>query len=107
MSYQSFDSRDLEEELNNKETDKERMEAIKELKEETENYGWDHGIYFIPEENWEEYCQDFAYDCGYLDRHNEFSPLESCIDWKKWSDLMAMDYSTVTFEGNDYYYREA
>jgi len=103
-----LDSRDLEEELNNPDTDEERKETIKELKKETENYGWEHGIFFVSEYEWEDYCRDFASDCGYLEtRSDTFNPLENCIDWKKWSDLMAMDYDQVDFEGKTYYWREA
>ncbi len=103
-----LDSRDLEEELNNPDTDKERKKTIKELKKETENYGWEYGIIFVSEYKWEDYCKETAEDCGYLQRYNDtFNPLESCIDWKEWSDLMAMDYDQVEFEGKTYYWREA
>ena len=102
----TLDSRDLEEELNNPDTDEERKKAIKELKEQIENDSWEHGIYFVSEYEWEDYCRDVASDCGYLKmRSDTFNPLESCIDWSKWSDLMAMDYQKVDFEGKTYYCR--
>ena len=47
-----LDSRDLEEELNNPDTDKERKKTIKELKKETENFGWEYGIIFVSEYEW-------------------------------------------------------
>ena len=105
----TLDSRDLEEQLNDPTTDDETKEAIKELKEECEDYGWEYGIHFINEYYWEDYCRDFAEDCGYLNMSsNDISnPLESCIDWEKWADLMKQDYSETTFEGKTYYYREA
>ena len=104
----TLDSRDLEEQLNNLDTDNETKEAIKELKKECENYGWEHGIHFISEYYWEDYCRDFASDCGYLEmRSDTFNPLESCIDWEKWSNEMAMYYSQSDFEGTTYYWREA
>ena len=103
-----LDSRDLEKELKDIETDQERKKAIKELKEECQNYGWEYGINFINEDYWEDYCKDFAEDCGYLNmRSDTFNPLESCIDWEKWSDLMKQDYSEIEFDGTWYYYREA
>ena len=63
--------------------------------DECENYGWEHGIHFINEYYWEDYCRDFAEDCGYLNMNsNDISnPLESCIDWSKWADLMKISYS--------------
>lgn len=108
-----LDSRNLEEELNelleakeNKEDyDEERLKALEELKEECEHYGWNDGIIFIPESEWEDYCEEFAYDCGYLDRHNN-NPLSYCIDWSQWAESMTQDYSTVDFDGDTYYWRD-
>jgi len=104
-----IDSRDLEEELNNSDTEEERKKAIKELKKETENCGWEHGITFISEMEWEDYCQNFAEDVGYLESstNGHTNPLHYCIDWEKWSNEMAMDYSQSDFEGTTYYWREA
>jgi hypothetical protein len=48
-----------------------------------------------------------AIDCGYISRSKEYSPLEDCIDWDKWSDLVKNDYSEIEFEGATYYWREA
>ena len=104
-----LDSRDLEEELNNPDTEEERKKAIKELKKETEGGGWEHGIIFISEMEWEDYCRDFAEECGYLETstNGHTNPLQYCIDWGKWSDEMSMDYSQTDFEGTSYYWREA
>lgn len=111
-----LDSRDLEEELNelleakeNKEEyDKDRLRALENLKSECEGYGWEYGIIFIPEYEWEDYCREFAEDVGYLGtmRDNE-NPLQYCIDWEQWAETMSQDYSIVNFEDEDYYYREA
>ena len=75
-------------------------------KDNVETYVNNHCNSF--EYKWEDYCKETAEDCGYLQRYNDtFNPLESCIDWKEWSDLMAMDYDQVEFEGKTYYWREA
>ena len=65
-----FDSRDLLDELKtlDKEYDEERIEAIKELIEEVGKDNFDMGVTFIRENYWVQYCEDLAYDCGYLDR---------------------------------------
>ena len=42
-----LDSRDLEEQLKDPTTDDETKKAIKELKEECEDYGWEYVIHFI------------------------------------------------------------
>jgi len=102
-----LDSRDLEEELNTSEIEIDRKKAIEELKNETKNYGWEHGIIFISDFEWRDYCKDMAIDCGYISRSKEYNPLEDCIDWDKWSDLVKNDYSEIEFEGATYYWREA
>jgi hypothetical protein len=102
-----LDSRDLEQELNNSETEEARKQSIKELKKEAENSGWEHGIFFISDFEWKDYCKDMAIDCGYISRSKEYNPLEDCIDWDKWSDLVKNDYSEIEFEGATYYWREA
>jgi hypothetical protein len=113
MSENVMDSRDLQEELesikNIKEElstgNKEKKEAILELKKETEYSGWEHGITFISEYYWKDYCQEFAEEVGYVSADN--NPLMYCINWQEWADLMQQDYSEVEFEGRIYYYREA
>ena len=101
-----LDSRDLEEELNTSEIEIDRKKAIEELKNETKNYGWEHGIIFISEFEWRDYCKDMAIDCGYISRMTN-NPLEHCVDWDEWADLVKNDYSEIEFEGSTYHYREA
>ena len=91
-----LDSRDLEEELKNPHTEEERKKAIKQLKKETENYGWEHGIIFISEMEWEDYCQNFAEDCGYLDNTEVPTFITNHIDWESvWSRELRFDYFEV------------
>lgn len=109
-----LDSRDLEEELqeleelkeNGEEYDEERFKAIQELKEECESYGWDCGICFIPDYQFEDYAQELAEDC-YLGADMKNNPLINHIDWESWANSVEMDYSSVDFEGTTYLWREA
>ena len=103
-----FDSRDLLDELKtlDKEYDEERIEAIKEMIEEVGEDNFDMGVAFIRENYWEEYCEDMAYEFGYLDGSpNDCNPLHYHIDWRGWADAVAMDYNQTEFDGDNYYWR--
>jgi len=113
-----LDSRDLEkelEELQEREDDKnnpldeyekESLKELEELKEECENYGWEYGIIFIADWNFEEYCRELADDC-YIFGDMNTNPLINHIDWKSWADAVEIDYSNVEFRGTNWLYREA
>ena len=104
-----IDSRHLEEELKtlDPKEDKEEIKEILELKKEVSSYGgdnWEHGIFFISEDEWKDYCENFAEDVGYIDNLDN-NPLQHCIDWDQWANILSMDYSIVEFRGKSYYYR--
>ena len=102
-----LDSRDLLEELETLDEedsyDKERIEMIDDLKEEVGKDNFEMGVTFIRENYWVQYCEDLAYDCGYLDRQE--NPLHHHIDWQGWADAVEMDYSQIDFDGDTYYWR--
>ena len=100
-----IDSRDLLDELKtlDKIDDLDRIAEIEELIEEVGRDNFDMGVTFIRENYWVQYCEDLAYDCGYLDRQE--NPLHYHIDWQGWADAVAMDYSQTEFDGDDYYWR--
>ena len=105
-----LDSRDLEEELNDKRTDSDRIKAIKKLKYEIINErlasDWEYGIIFIHEDDYTDYCEELAYDCGYLENlKREQNPLSFCVDWDKWASYLRHDYSEIEFENETYLYR--
>lgn len=58
----------------------------------------------IPEGEFEEYVQDYAYDVGYAARDDD-NPLHTFIDWAGWADSLKVDYTEVTFEGQTYLIR--
>ena len=102
-----LDSRDLLDELKtlDKEDDLDRIAEIEELIEEVGEDNFDMGVAFIRENYWVQYCEDMAYDCGYLDRSPDYNPLHNYIDWQGWADAVAMDYSQIDFDGDTYYWR--
>ena len=104
-----IDSRDLLEELETLDEedsyDKERIEMIDDLKEEVGKDNFEMGVTFIRENYWVQYCEDLAYDCGYMDRQDDSNPLHYHIDWQGWADAVEMDYSQTDFDGDTYYWR--
>ena len=115
-----FDSRDLldelktlkkEKELNKKlnidviDYEEERIEAIEELIEEVGKDNFEMGVTFIRENYWVQYCEDTAYDFGYLDGRDDNNPIHYHIDWQGWADAVAMDYNQTEFDGDNYYWR--
>ena len=100
-----FDSRDLLDELKTQDKidDLDRIAEIEELIEEVGRDDFDMGVTFIRENYWVQYCEDLAYDCGYLDRQE--NPLHYHIDWRGWADAVAMDYNQTEFDGDNYYWR--
>ena len=104
-----LDSRDLLDELKTLDEedsyDKERIEMIDDLKEEVGKDNFEMGVTFIRENYWVQYCEDLAYDCGYMDRQDDNNPLHYHIDWQGWADAVEMDYSQIDFDGDTYYWR--
>lgn len=110
-----MDSRDLEEKIvelqtlkdddNISEDEQEELTKLLALKEETENYGWEDGISFIPDYEFQDYCRELAEDC-YI-TSDKSNPLLNYIDWESWANDCKMDYSEVEYDGTTYYYREA
>ena len=104
-----IDSRDLLDELKTLDEedsyDKERIEMIDDLKEEVGKDNFEMGVTFIRENYWVQYCEDLAYDCGYMDRQDNNNPLHYHIDWQGWADAVEMDYSQIDFNNDTYYWR--
>lgn len=66
---------------------------------------WGFGAIFIRESHFDDYAQEFAEDCD-LVRTDAVWP-NNCIDWEQAARELAMDYTTITFDGVDYYTQEA
>jgi len=55
----------------------------------------------IPESEWVDYVEEMVKDCGYI---SDDLPWWIKIDWEDTAENVAMDYSTVSINGEDYYY---
>lgn len=75
------------------------------LQEEAEPYAadWRHGETLIRDSYFEEYAQQLAEDIGAVDRDANW-PLNR-IDWEAAADDLKVDYTTVDFDGVEYWIR--
>lgn len=71
---------------------------IIDLHAECENYA--RGSNLISESIFAEYCEEFAYDTGDISRDSQMA---FYVDWDKYAEDMKMDYTTITFQGTDFY----
>lgn len=112
MTNEILDSRDLEDELtqlledkeNGDDYDQDRLKALEELKAELEGCGWEYGIALIPESEWQDYAEELFDEC-YAGRLPD--SIKNYIDYEQFAEDLTQDYSIVTFEDVDYYWREA
>ena len=105
-----LDSRDLQERIDYLESfdeeelddsEKEELESLKELKEESDFGEWDWGQFFIKRGYWVEYCENMVKDIGDLPRELP-SYIQNNIDWDGVADDIEQDYSVVNFGREEY-----
>lgn len=61
-----------------------------------------NGETLIPEDEWEEYVEEFLKDCGDLPDN---IPWYIVIDWSQTAKIFAQGYSLIDYQGTTYYYR--
>lgn len=61
-----------------------------------------YGETLIPEHEWEDYVRELCEDIGYIPKD---LPSWIEIDWKATAKNVAQDYSFISYQGEDYYYR--
>jgi antirestriction protein len=106
MSDDRIDTRDLIDELADQDMDVERREAIAELFAELSNYAGDtpeDGIFLIAERDFEDYARELADDIGAVSSDGGWPTY--CIDWAWAARELAIDYTSVEFDGTTYLYR--
>jgi len=80
----------------------EELAALVAFRDDVDSGEWPDGIGFIADEAFEDYAQDLAEDCGYVDRDNSMA---SYIDWAAWARDVQMDYCSADLCGYTYWYR--
>lgn len=83
----------------------EELAALKALAEEAEGYSsdWTYGVTLIRDSYFETYARDYANDVGAI--NNEIGWPANCIDWKEAAAQLQMDFTSVSFDGVDYWVR--
>ncbi len=83
---------------------RDELKALEALAEEASGSpDWPHGETLIRASYFETYAQDLADDLGYIkaDVHWPYN----CIDWERAARELQMDYTSVDFDGVDYWIR--
>lgn len=94
------DLRDLFEDGTLADDEAERLKELRDLQEELGgDFNGDEQT-LIPDDEFEDFCREMAYDVGYVE---EDSALEGYIDWEKWAQDCQMDYINVDFDGREYW----
>lgn len=81
--------------------EQEELDELDELENEISD--WRHGETMIPESDFEDYARELAEDIGAIPDENRWPC--TCIDWERAARELAMDYTTVSYQGDDYYIR--
>lgn len=98
-----LDEEEIESWKDNWHTELEVIEAINSLEDEVGDE-WEYGVTLIEECEFEEYCQEFVEDCGYISKDTP-QLIKNNIDWSGITDDMKQDYTETTFKGEGYLYR--
>ncbi len=80
------------------------LKALQALQEQAEGYSdWTHGATLIRDSYFEKYAEELADDLGLLPKDAAWPA--TCIDWEKAARELQTDYTSVDFDGADYWIR--
>ena len=81
------------------------LNALLELQEEAEGYSedWQFGATLISDSYFKDYAQELAEDIGAI--NSDASWPNNCIDWDQAARELQMDYTSVDFDGVEYWVR--
>lgn len=79
------------------------LETLKTLAKEAEGYSdWNHGVALIRDSHFKSYAQELAEDLHDKTLGNAQWPF-NCVDWDKAATELQQDYTSVDFDGVDYW----
>ena len=82
----------------------EELKILKSLAEEGEGSpDWSYGETLIRDSYFKAYAQELAEDCGMINRTSGWP--NSCIDWEQAAEELQQDYTSISWEGIDYWIR--
>lgn len=87
------------------EEEQDELTALRDVAEQAKGYAddWRHGATLIRDSYFEDYAREFADDIGAIDNESKWP--NSCIDWAKAADELKQDYTSIDFDGVDYWIR--
>lgn len=78
------------------------MKELQNLMDQLENHvEFSYGITLIPENEFEDYVQNYAEDIGAFDNNNHWI----VVDWEATADNLRSDFNEVEYENETYLYR--
>lgn len=81
----------------------EELNSLLKLQEQSEGYSdWTHGVALIRDSHFENYARELAEDLHGAKIRDAEWPF-SCIDWEKAANDLQTDYTSVDFDGVDYW----
>ena len=96
------DNEDVEEWRDDKVYDFEHIDEINELEDEITEFSF--GETLIPNDDFTEYCKDMVEDCYNLKDVPDF--IKYHINWDGVASDLEVDYRSVTYQGETYFYRD-
>jgi hypothetical protein len=100
----------IEDTENPDEEEQAEIDKLKELLDDLLGHGGDeqwrgnwYPVTMIRDSYFQEYAEEMADDIGAIDR-NATWPC-NCIDWERAAEELQIDYSSVEFDGETYWYR--
>lgn len=86
--------------------DGQELKALQSLAGEADGCSdWKYGEALIRDSYFTEYAQQLADDLGYIGRGKTDSWPFTCIDWEQAAEELQQDYTSVSFDGVDYWIR--
>ena len=84
---------------------KEELKILKSVEEEAEGYAsdWRYGETLIRCTHFKDYAQELAEDCGMVTERSSWP--NNCLDWDRAARDLQYDYTTVDYDGIDYWIR--
>ncbi len=84
--------------------EKEELVILKALVEQCEGYGdWQYGATLIRDSYFEQYAKELAEDIGHIQSDCVWPC--TCIAWTKAAEELQMDYTSIDFDGVEYWMR--
>lgn len=94
------------EDLDNADKDDiEELQNLKDLADQASGYAadWIYGETLIRDSYFQQYAEELAEDIGAINRDASWP--NTCIDWEQAAHELQMDYTSVSFDGMDYWIR--